>query len=197
VFFDKKGHRRRFVGYVTFILTALITIIAGLFIVSVLINPFLPQLRLKPAAILPQKIELADPLPARPPLTKKEASIRQVAEKLKLEKQRREEARLESQAKHEMLSASQPAPTPSSSVPGRSFAVGFYVNWDYSSFTSLKENMDKLDWMVPEWIRISGEEANPLVLDIDDKAMSLIHQQRPDLPILPRSKSHPKHSFSR
>jgi len=185
VFFDKKGHRRRFVGYAAFLVTALVTIVAGLFIVSVLINPFLPQLRLKPAAILPQKIEVADPLPARPALTKKEASVRQVAEKLKLEKQRRDEAKLEMQAKHEMLSASRPVPTPSSPAPGKSFAVGFYVNWDYSSFTSLKENIDKLDWMVPEWIRLSGDDSNPLVLDFDDKAINLIREKRPDLPILP------------
>ena len=61
VFFDKKGHRRRFVNYLTFILTALFTIVAGFFVVSVLVNPFLPQLRLKPSAIPPPKARCYGP----------------------------------------------------------------------------------------------------------------------------------------
>jgi cellulose synthase/poly-beta-1,6-N-acetylglucosamine synthase-like glycosyltransferase/peptidoglycan/xylan/chitin deacetylase (PgdA/CDA1 family)/spore germination protein YaaH len=185
VFFDKKGHRRRFVNYLTFVLTALFTIVAGFFVISVLVNPFLPQLRLKPSAIPQPKLDVADLLPARPPLSKKEASLRQVSERLKNEKLLREESKRENQAERDMLMSSKPAPTPPESVPGRPMSVGFYVNWDYSSYTSLKQNIDKLDWIVPEWIRISGDDANPLALDIDDKAMDLIHQQRPDIPVLP------------
>src|SRR6478735_5471778 len=81
VFFDKKGHRRRFVNYLTFILTALFTIVVGFFVVSVLVNPFLPQLRLKPSAIPAPKLDVTDLLPSRPPLSKKEASLRQVSER--------------------------------------------------------------------------------------------------------------------
>jgi cellulose synthase/poly-beta-1,6-N-acetylglucosamine synthase-like glycosyltransferase/peptidoglycan/xylan/chitin deacetylase (PgdA/CDA1 family)/spore germination protein YaaH len=185
VFFDKKGRRRRLVNYLTFVLTAAVTILAGFFIVSVLINPFLPQLRLKPSAILPQRVDVADAVPARPPLSKKEASLRQVSERLKNEKLLREESKRESQARRAMLLSDRPAPTPPQSVSGKPMSVGFYVNWDYSSYTSLKQNIDKLDWLVPEWVRISGDAANPLSLDIDDKAMDLIHQVRPDIPILP------------
>jgi cellulose synthase/poly-beta-1,6-N-acetylglucosamine synthase-like glycosyltransferase/peptidoglycan/xylan/chitin deacetylase (PgdA/CDA1 family)/spore germination protein YaaH len=185
VFFDRKGRRRHFVSYLTLVITALVTILAGLFIVSVLINPFLPQLRLKPSVIGPQKIDVADVVPASPPLSKKEAALRQVSDKLKREKELRDESRFEAQARHDMLVANSPAPVPVPGNAGKPVAVGFYVNWDYSSFTSLKQNIDKLDWMVPEWVRLSGDTANPLVLDIDDKAMDLIHQQRPDLPILP------------
>ena len=173
------------VNYLTFILTALITILAGFFIVSVLINPFLPQLRLKPSAILPQKIDVADAVPSKPPLSRKEASLRQASERLKKEKFLREETKRENRARREMLLSSKPAPTPPQSVPGKPMSVGFYVNWDYSSYTSLKQNIDKLDWIVPEWIRISGDDANPLALDIDDKAMDLIRELRPDIPILP------------
>ena len=173
------------VNYVTFVVTSLITIVAGFFVVSVLINPFLPQLRLKPSAILPQKVDVADAIPAKPPLSKKEASLRQASEKLKNEKLLRDEAKRESQARREMVLSTHPAPTPATAVPGKPMSVGFYVNWDYSSYTSLKQNIDKLDWIVPEWIRISGDDSNPLALDIDDKAMDLIHEVRPDIPVLP------------
>ena len=185
VFFDRRGHRRRFVNSVIFGVTSVATVLAGLFIVSVIVNPFLPQLRLRPASILPQKIDVAGALPARPPLTKKEAALRRASESLKHEKELREEAHREKLAKREMLAASRPAPNPTNSVQGKPIAVGFYVNWDYSSYTSLKQNIDELDWVVPEWIRLSGEDSDPLVLDIDDKAVELIRDQRPDMPVLP------------
>jgi cellulose synthase/poly-beta-1,6-N-acetylglucosamine synthase-like glycosyltransferase/peptidoglycan/xylan/chitin deacetylase (PgdA/CDA1 family)/spore germination protein YaaH len=184
VFFDTKGRRRRTVNTVTFLATTTFTILAGFFVVSVLINPFLPQLKLKPATILPQKIDVTAALPQRPPLTKKEAAFKQIADRVKQEKHRREEQKLENQARRQMLLAGAPAPTPPASA-GKPVAVGFYVNWDYSAFTSLKKNIDQLDWIVPEWIRLSGDESNPLALDIDDKAIKLIQEQRPDMPILP------------
>lgn len=185
VFFDKKGRRRRLVNYLTFVVTSLFTIVAGFFIVSVLINPFLPLVKLKPSSIPPPKVDVTNIVPTKPVLSKKEATIRQVSEKLKNEQLLREEAKRESQARREMVLSTHPAPTPATTVPGKPMSVGFYVNWDYSSYTSLKQNIDKLDWIVPEWIRISGDDSNPLALDIDDKAMDLIHEVRPDIPVLP------------
>ena len=76
----------------------------------------------------------------------------------------------------DMLLASRPAPTPSVANPGRPLAIGFFVNWDDSSMASLKQNITSLDWVVPEWIRLSGEMDDPLVLDIDDKALEFIQQ---------------------
>jgi cellulose synthase/poly-beta-1,6-N-acetylglucosamine synthase-like glycosyltransferase/peptidoglycan/xylan/chitin deacetylase (PgdA/CDA1 family)/spore germination protein YaaH len=184
VFFDTKGRRRRTVNTIIFLATTAFTVLAGFFIVSVLINPFLPQIRLRPAAILPQKIDVTAALPATPPLTKKEAAFKQVSERVQAEKQHREEQKLENQGRREMLLAGAPAPTPVA-APGKPVAVGFYVNWDYSAFTSLKQNIDQLDWVVPEWIRLSGDGSQPLALDIDDKAIKLMQEQRPDMPILP------------
>ncbi len=50
-------------------------------------------------------------------------------------------------------------------------SVGFYVNWDNRSFTSLKRNLPKLDWVVPEWIRLS-DGADSLTKDFDQQALT-------------------------
>lgn len=184
VFYDSKGRRRRTVNYFALLFASVFTTLAGIFIVSVLVNPFLPQLHLRPSALLPQKIDMAAAVPVKPPLTRKEAALRQFSERAKYEKRRREEVRLENQARRQMLLEQHlnAAARPASAKP---LSVGFYVNWDYSSYTSLKQNITRLDWLVPEWIRLSGEAASPLALDIDDKAIDLIGRQDPGLPVLP------------
>jgi cellulose synthase/poly-beta-1,6-N-acetylglucosamine synthase-like glycosyltransferase/peptidoglycan/xylan/chitin deacetylase (PgdA/CDA1 family)/spore germination protein YaaH len=65
-----------------------------------------------------------------------------------------------------------------------STTIGFYVNWDDTSYASLKRNIDRLDWLAPEWIRLQDGD-NPLVLDFDQKALDLIHEKKPQMPILP------------
>ena len=67
---------------------------------------------------------------------------------------------------------------------GRPLAVGFYVNWDDSSYASLKGNINNLDWLVPEWIRLKDGD-DPLVKDIDPKALDFVRRERPGMPILP------------
>jgi peptidoglycan-N-acetylglucosamine deacetylase len=62
--------------------------------------------------------------------------------------------------------------------------VGFYVNWDDTSYASLKRNIDKIDWLSPEWVRLQDGD-NPLVLDFDQKALDLIHKEKSNMPILP------------
>src|SRR5205085_1846764 len=67
---------------------------------------------------------------------------------------------------------------------GRPLAVGFYVNWDDSSYASLKRNLNELDWLVPEWIRLQDGD-DPLVRDFAPKALDLVRRERPSMPILP------------
>ena len=63
--------------------------------------------------------------------------------------------------------------------------IGFYVNYDDTSYASLKRNIDKIDWLAPEWVRLSSDNEHPLVLDFDQKAIDLIKEKKPDMPILP------------
>jgi len=65
--------------------------------------------------------------------------------------------------------------------------LGFYVNWDDTSLTSLKENIGNIDELTPEWLHLS--DANGGIL-IDDPArqketLDFISKSRPDLPIVP------------
>ncbi len=62
--------------------------------------------------------------------------------------------------------------------------IGFYVNYDDTSYASLKRNINQLDWFAPEWIRLQDGD-QPLVLDFDQRAFDLIHKEKPDMPILP------------
>lgn len=185
VFFDDRGHRRRALNYGGLLLAAVVTILAGLFVVSVLINPFLPEVHLKPSPFLPQPSDIAPPLPETAPLTKKEASLKKASEKVKRTRSMLDEVKRQNEARRQMLLAQKPAPTPAPNPNGKPLAVGFYVNWDDSSLTSLKQNLDQLDWVVPEWIRLSGNPDDPLVLDIDEQALNYVQQQKPDTPILP------------
>ncbi|MGN6383126.1 MAG: polysaccharide deacetylase, partial [Dyella sp.] len=77
------------------------------------------------------------------------------------------------------------APPPSLDKPaGRALAIGFYVNWDDSSYPSLKRALPTLDWVVPSWMSISGPDM-ALKTSIDAKALDLIRREKPSTPILP------------
>lgn len=80
------------------------------------------------------------------------------------------------------------SPTPANTINNnlaRPVTVGFYVNYDDTSYASLKRNIEKIDWLAPEWIRLSDDAANPLITDFDPKALDLIHREKPSMPILP------------
>jgi cellulose synthase/poly-beta-1,6-N-acetylglucosamine synthase-like glycosyltransferase/peptidoglycan/xylan/chitin deacetylase (PgdA/CDA1 family)/spore germination protein YaaH len=66
----------------------------------------------------------------------------------------------------------------------RPLAIGFYVNWDESSYPSLKRALPTLDWVIPTWLYVSGP-GMALHTDIDAKALNLIRAQKPSTPILP------------
>ncbi|MGH9819495.1 MAG: hypothetical protein ACRD43_04935, partial [Pyrinomonadaceae bacterium] len=184
VFFDEQGHRWRAFSYVGAAAAIGTTVLIAFFVVSVLINPFLPKIRLKPFTALPQQVDTGLQVPDLPPLTKTESQIKQASKKLKAERIKRNEIHSEKNANREMVLADR---SKSLQVPaaGRPISVGFYVNWDDSSFASLKQHIKSLDWVVPEWIRLSGDQANPLVLDIDQTALEYMQQEKPEMPVLP------------
>jgi cellulose synthase/poly-beta-1,6-N-acetylglucosamine synthase-like glycosyltransferase/peptidoglycan/xylan/chitin deacetylase (PgdA/CDA1 family)/spore germination protein YaaH len=65
--------------------------------------------------------------------------------------------------------------------------LGFYVNWDDTSYTSLKNNINTLDELVPEWLHLADENGNIAIDDqaAQDNTMKLISENRPSLPITP------------
>lgn len=184
VFHDPKGGRRRFVTYFGIVAGGVVSVLIAVFVVSVLVNPFLPQVRLKPLAALPQSEDTELPVPERPATSRKELQVRRQSERIREEKARRDELKLISRLKREAEKAARRG-NQSQTPSGNRVSVGFFVNWDDSSLASLQQNIKSLDWLVPEWIRLSGDPNDPLVLDIDQKAMQLIQAEKPDLKVLP------------
>ncbi len=183
VFLDTKGGRRRWSSVLGVALGVIATVMGSLFVISVLINPFLPLIKLKSIPAAPQHIPDAH-LPELIIPAKRDPVLEQTSERVKFEKKKRDDKRTQNAEVLKMTASGSQLPT-FETTSGEPLAVGFYVNWDDSSFASLKQNINRLDWMVPEWIRLSGDEKSPLVIDVDDKAMDLIQSEKPQMPVLP------------
>ncbi|MFL6374764.1 MAG: polysaccharide deacetylase family protein [Pyrinomonadaceae bacterium] len=184
VFQDTKGRRGRYFNSASIVAGTVTTILLALFAISVLVNPFLPQIKLKPSEALPQKTDLQVHLPERP-LTKQESVVKRLGQTAKEEKKRREEEKLAKAADLDSLMAVTREQDIRSKHDGPPLAIGFFVNWDESSNASLRQNYKSLDWLVPEWFRLSGDADKPLILDIDDKAVDFIQAHKPEMPVLP------------
>src|SRR6476661_3077135 len=157
VFHDPNGRRWRRVKQTYLFLAVIVTGLAVVFIASVLANPVLPSFKLRQLNGLPRTADIkpkAPNIPANP--------SEQKAKKAQAELQR-----ALATAKHIVPGKRRthlgvvpspptlPAPiTPSS----RPLSIGFYINWDESSYESLKRNLDHLDWVVPEWSHL--QDAN-------------------------------------
>src|SRR5262245_25733597 len=170
VFYDPGGRRSRNLRRAGWPLAVFVTSLAVIFIASVLISPALPKLNLRQLSGLPGA---ADAKPQAPPL---------------ITNRREQKAARARAALNSMMKAYQgkmPAPAVN---PNRSFtrplASGFYVNWDDSSYQSLKRHVQQLDQLIPEWLRLQAGD-QPVVVELDQRALDLVRRQRPNLPIIP------------
>ncbi len=78
-------------------------------------------------------------------------------------------------------------PAQSPTAVAKPKVLGFYVNWDDNSFISLKDNIQNIDELVPEWLHL-GDVANPILIDdqiAQNNAVNYIKQTRASLPIVP------------
>src|SRR5262249_26471426 len=82
-----------------------------------------------------------------------------------------------------------PPPTlPAPIVPSsRPLSIGFYINWDESSYESLKRNLNHMDWVVPEWAHLQEltPGGSPIETEIDPPALNWIRETSPQTLILP------------
>ena len=171
VFHDPEQRRWRRFKRTAQLLGAILSVIFGVLIVSVLVNPVLPTLGLTAAKVLPQAHHFAPPPPPKPQ-TRHARKLQ--AAKVKL---------------NEYLNKNQPVVLPAASplATSKSELIGFYVNWDDTSFTSLKKNLTRLDKLIPEWLHLTSADGS---IGIDDppklkQALDYIRQHRPDLAIAP------------
>jgi cellulose synthase/poly-beta-1,6-N-acetylglucosamine synthase-like glycosyltransferase/peptidoglycan/xylan/chitin deacetylase (PgdA/CDA1 family)/spore germination protein YaaH len=188
VFYDPRGRRWRHVRRTYLALGIVITALTTVFIASVLSNPLLPKFNLRPLPNLPRAKDLAPKAPVILPANAREVKAKKAQIEL-----REAEARVRVvPAKRAELTpivpppANTPLPAPAS-FNSKQLAIGFYVNWDESSLASLERNLDHLDWMVPQWVRIVDTKNgnSPIEVDLHAPALNLIREKRPQLQILP------------
>ncbi|MDP4208898.1 MAG: glycosyltransferase [Bacteroidota bacterium] len=55
--------------------------------------------------------------------------------------------------------------------------AGFYVNWDNQSFYSLRNNIGKMNMVLPEWLFV-GDKSDTIATDIDVKALNVMRKHR-------------------
>ena len=172
VFYDPAGGRRRNIRRVGWPSAVIITLVTVLFIASVLINPVLPRLNLRQLSGLPNTTDFK---PQAPELITNRSE----------QKALRAKEALERYTKHQQCKKPLPLAAGSTGTSTRRPLVSaFYVNWDDSSYQSLKRHVAQLDQLIPEWIRLQDTE-HPIVAEVDQRALTLIRKERPDLPIIP------------
>ena len=144
VFHDPLGRRWRRVRRIWLALSIVITALAIVFIASVLANPVLPTFNLRQIPSLPRSADLK-PKPPNLPANPTERK----AKKAEAELQHALAAtRYVVPARRRSHIPVVPAPptVPAPVVPTtRPLSVGFFVNWDESSYESLKRNLNHLD----------------------------------------------------
>src|SRR5581483_9475688 len=177
VFFDPQQRRWRRFKRAFQLLGAVLSIIFGVLIISVLVNPALPSLGLTAARTLPQSHHLSPPQHQPIPTNRAERQYQRTKGHLAnyLAGTKRQAAAV----------SSTPAPTPG--PPGRTEIIGFYVNWDDTSFTSLRQNINQLDKLIPEWLHLTAADGTISVDDPykTDQAIAYVREHRPNLAIAP------------
>jgi len=65
--------------------------------------------------------------------------------------------------------------------------IAYYVNWDENSLASLKENINYINVLIPEWLHIKDSQGN---IELDDRSkqvetLNFVNKNKPDLKIIP------------
>ena len=187
VFYDPRGRRWRRVKRTYLALGIAVTAITAVFIASVLANPLLPRLNLRPLQNLPRSSDIKLPTAAALP-NARELKARKAQDLLQKElaKTRVVPARRSELTPIVPAPATTPLPAPAS-FNSKQLAIGFYINWDESSYASLERNLDQLDWVVAQWAHLvdSKNGSSPLSIELDAKALNLIRERRPQTSIIP------------
>src|SRR5882672_3031379 len=185
VFYDPAGRRWRRVRRTWMALAVVVTSLAGVLIASVLVNPVLPSFNIRPVASLPHSGDIkpkALSIPANP--------SQQKAKKAQVELQHALAAtpRVVPAKRRSQTPVVPPPLLPAPIAPdSRPLSIGFYINWDESSYASLKRNLDHLDWVIAEWSHLqdTSNGASPLVTDVDVPALNWIRLTRPQVRVIP------------
>ena len=172
VFFDPDNKRWPKVKAGAFLAAGLISAALFVLVATVLLNPALESLSLPSARFLPHPSHTSPPVPL-------ETAAATDARLSKLKRILAKE-----------IKASRRHPQPARNVstqPYANKAIGFFVNWDDASLSSLKKNIGNLDILIPEWLHlVEGDgairEDNP---DKTRDVLRYVQTARPGLPVMP------------
>jgi len=192
IFYDPRGRRWRHARRTYLLLGVVATGLIAIFIASVLANPLLPRLNLrqiqnlpKASDIKPQTAPAVALSPREVKAKKAQAELQKALSQIKVAPSRRAEL-----IPLTAPPTNTPLPAPAS-FSDKQLTIGFYINWDESSYSSLERNLDKLDWVLPQWVHLVSADAgkDPIANELDDpqalKALYLVRQKRPQISIIP------------
>jgi cellulose synthase/poly-beta-1,6-N-acetylglucosamine synthase-like glycosyltransferase/peptidoglycan/xylan/chitin deacetylase (PgdA/CDA1 family)/spore germination protein YaaH len=172
IFFDQTKQRWRYAKFSLFALSFVLLIFFGTMFFSMLRQPVFPNANLP----IPNSS-----LRSAPPSVSTNTNLQNAAAStIPLINNQR------SVVPPSILKTTPFASTASKTTP-QSKMIGFYVNWDDTSFSSLQNNINTLDELIPEWLHLGDENGNISVDDqaIQDKTLNYISKNRSNLPIAP------------
>jgi cellulose synthase/poly-beta-1,6-N-acetylglucosamine synthase-like glycosyltransferase/peptidoglycan/xylan/chitin deacetylase (PgdA/CDA1 family)/spore germination protein YaaH len=143
IFYDPGQKRWPLVRNGVLSMGALLSVLLGLLIVSVVFQPVLPVLGLHPT----EPARGPRPVPRREP-SAVTGSARTAFDETK--QQRHDEMGRVPPAAASLARGTVPSAQP--------LTFGYYVNWDPGSLSSLEANLDALDVLVPEWLHVAGPD---------------------------------------
>jgi cellulose synthase/poly-beta-1,6-N-acetylglucosamine synthase-like glycosyltransferase/peptidoglycan/xylan/chitin deacetylase (PgdA/CDA1 family)/spore germination protein YaaH len=183
VFYDSKGRRKKRILVVWIVISVAIITLTANFINRVITLPAMPQLNFESVNS-----------PLRPANS---GSRLQNSQNNSAVQQEDMAAQTRGQPKPGVAPYQSPVPTEIAfwsymprflplqhDLAPKPLSIGFYVNWDSLSYLSLERHLAELDLLVPQWVRLQdGDE--PVVREIDQKALDLIRSRKPNLPVIP------------
>ena len=172
IFFDPARKRWPRVKAGAFVAAALISTALLVLVGSVLLNPALESLSLPSARFLPHRRHTTPALPK--PSKRQDARL----------------AKLKRVLAREIRATKRRPPLAAKAVSTQPYApkaIGFFVNWDDASLSSLRKNSGNLDQLIPEWLHLTDGNGG-IREDSPDKTEQVLHflrARRPSLPITP------------
>jgi cellulose synthase/poly-beta-1,6-N-acetylglucosamine synthase-like glycosyltransferase/peptidoglycan/xylan/chitin deacetylase (PgdA/CDA1 family)/spore germination protein YaaH len=169
VFYDPHQRRSRWVTRIGRALALILSTLLLALIGAILINPALPALGVAGSDKLPQRHHVAPPRPEEP--------TRYLENRFR-------------QSKGALQRTLAGSHTPGQVPPppqGATELYAFFVNWDDTSFTSLKQQIGRIDVLVPEWLHLADASGNLRIDDQprQDQVLRFIRTTRPTLRVMP------------
>ena len=178
IFFDPANKRWPRLRLGIAVVVLVLTLLSAMFVMTILAGPALPTINLPNVSFLPHGIHSVPGVPSlspERPMTRRERALRDTKANLAHERERNLRKLLT------QVKKMPPGPT------REQLSIGFFVNWDDSSMSSLQHNLDAMDIVVAEWLHLADDNGSLREDDPSKQAQvtEYIRARRPDYPIVP------------